>query len=67
MCVQLLLQFKCVDRVETCHCLQFIQMRMQVVYIQYSVTLISITFLVVTIDRLLPMSHIIDCWYVHGF
>ena len=36
----------------------------QVVYIQYSVTLISIT--VFSRDhRLLPMSHDIVCWYVH--
>ena len=56
---------KCTDRFETCHCLQIMQMR-NVVYIQYSVALISI--IVFSCDhRLLPMSHDIDCWYVHGF
>ena len=34
------------------------------VYIQYSVTLISVTFFSRD-HRLLPMSHDIDCWYVH--
>ena len=34
MCVQLLLQFKCTDRVETCHCLQIIQMRKWFIYTQ---------------------------------
>ena len=70
MYVQLLLQFKCT---ETCHCLQIIQMSLltdhsdaQVVYIQYSVTLISITFFSCD-HRLLPMSRDIDCWYVHVF
>ena len=33
----------------------------QVVNIQYSVTLISITFFICD-HRLLPMSHDIDCW-----
>ena len=37
----------------------------QVVYIQYSVTLITVTFFSRD-HRLLPMSHDIDCWYVHG-
>ena len=47
-----LLQFKCTDRFETCHCLQM-HADVQVVYKQYSVTLISVTFLVVTIDQCL--------------
>ena len=59
MCVQLLLQFKCIDRFETDHT------DAQVVYIQYLVTLISVTFFIRD-RRLLPMSHDIDCWYVHG-
>ena len=41
MCVQPLLQFKCTDRFETCHCLQIMQMHK---WLQYSVTLISVTF-----------------------
>ena len=31
-CVQLLLQFKCIDRFETCHCLQIIQMHKWFIY-----------------------------------
>ena len=50
MCVQLLLQFKCIDRFETCHT------DAQVVYIQYSATLISVTYFSRD-HRLLPMSH----------
>ena len=32
MCVQLLLQFKCIDRFETWHCLQIIQVRKWFIY-----------------------------------
>ena len=49
MFVQPLLQFKCTDRVETCHCLQIIQMRKWCIYNTQSHWFQSL-FLVVTID-----------------
>ena len=61
MCGQLLLQFKCTDRFETCHCLQIIQMRKWFIYNIQSHN-IDFSYFFSRDYRLLPMSHDIDCW-----
>ena len=58
MCVQLLLQFKCIDRFETPYrCASGL-------YAIFSHIDFSQFFS--RDHRLLPMSHVIDCWYLHG-
>ena len=63
MCVQLLLQFKCIDRFE-----------LTIAYRSYRCASglyaifshIDFSHFFSRDQRLLPMSHDIDCWYLHG-
>ena len=64
--MQLLLQFKSIDRFETCHCLHIIQMRKWFIYTIFSH--IDYSHVFSRGHRLLPMSHDINCCrYVHGY